>query len=43
MTDMQGVIILSAALKRRLKLADKAKSMFISKYGFRGIPGVLVT
>jgi hypothetical protein len=27
-----GVIILSAVLKRRMKLADKAKSLFISKY-----------
>jgi hypothetical protein len=27
-----GVIILSAVLKRRMILADKAKSMFISKY-----------
>jgi signal transduction histidine kinase len=29
-----GVIILSAVLKRRMILADKAKSMFISKYPF---------
>ncbi len=27
-----GVIILSAVLKRRMILADKAKSLFISKY-----------
>lgn len=27
-----GVIILSAVLKRRMTLADKAKSLFISKY-----------
>lgn len=29
-----GVIILSAVLKRRMLLADKAKSLFISKYVF---------
>ena len=28
-----GVIILSAVLKRRMTLADKAKSLFISKWG----------
>jgi len=27
-----GVIILSAVLKRRMMLADKAKSLFISKW-----------
>ena len=27
-----GVIILSAVLKRRMILADKSKSLFISKY-----------
>ena len=29
-----GVIILSAVLKRRMILADKAKSLFISKCAF---------
>lgn len=29
--DLPGVIILSAVLKRRMILADKAKSLFISK------------
>ena len=28
-----GVIILSAVLKRRMMLADQAKSLFISKFG----------
>lgn len=31
LTLLQGVIILSAVLKRRMMLADKAKSLFISK------------
>lgn len=32
MPFLLGVVILSAVLKRRMKLADKAKSLFISKY-----------